>query len=274
MGLNTGGSTSTSTTNPAAAGQVNAALNASGGIAPFATPSQFSTLTPGENLFQSLAMANALPGAQASRALGYVQPGTPGGDQFQSYFQNFIAPVVLNDAIRSGYGGAGGATMEALSRAGQQAAMQGLTSFGMPMAQADMSNLGTGLNAAGLQRQAYQSDMLRRQQLLQSLLGFMPTTTSGSGTSLGPGLPASLLNLGGSILGSLFNGGMLGSAGSLGGQLLSSAGSGISGLFSSLLGGGAGAADFSGVPVDILSGLGDSGFSAAEPTLDLLGGIF
>src|SRR6266404_4221752 len=147
MGLNTGGTSGTTgtTTTPGAASQAGQAINAAGGLGAFATPSSLYQLTPAEQTFQGLGMGLNLPGQQASRALGYVQPGTPGGGMFQNYFKNFIAPVVTNNAISGGYGGASGANMEALSRAGQQAAMQGLTSFGMPMAQADQANNQAGL---------------------------------------------------------------------------------------------------------------------------------
>jgi len=233
LGLTTGGSTQTQTTTPGASTQVQNAINAAGGLGAFATPSSLYQLTPAEQLFQGATMASALPGAQASRALSYVSPGSPAGNMFQNYFRNFIAPSVTNNAIVGGYGGASGANMEALSRAGQQAAMQGLTSFGMPMAQQDMSNLGLGLQAAGLQRQTSLQDFGRIQNLLQGLMGYLPTTVSGGATQQGPGTAASLLNMGGSILGSLFNGGMAGSAGSLGGQLLGSIGSGLGSLGSS-----------------------------------------
>jgi len=239
MGLNTGGSTQTGTqtTTPGASSQAINAINSAGGLGAFATPSSLYQLTPAERTFQGLGMGLNLPGSEASRALGYVAPGTPGGDMFQNYFKNFIAPVVTNNAISGGYGGASGANMEALSRAGQQAAMQGLTSFGMPMAQADQTNVGQGLGYAGLQRTSSLQDFGRIQNLIQSLLGYLPTSTTGSGTgqTQGPGLGASLLNGAGSLIGSLFNGGLAGSGGSLGASLLGSLGSGAASLGSSAL---------------------------------------
>jgi hypothetical protein len=293
MGLNTGGTSgTTNTTNSgAASGQAQTAINNAGGLGAFATPSSLYQLTPAEQTFQGMGMGLDLPGQQASRALGYVQPGTPGGDMFQNYFKNFIAPVVTNNAISGGYGGASGANMEALSRAGQQAAMQGLTSFGMPMAQADQSNNQQGLGYAGLQRQSSLQDFGRIQNLIQSLLGYLPTNVAGSttGQTQGPGLGASLLNGAGSLLGSLFNGGAGGSGGSLGASLLGSLGSGAAGLGSSALsglqslfgGGGVGTVDNGGLSQsnfspDILSGnnpgsnpfgITDSGVQAMDPQM-------
>lgn len=243
MGLNTGGSTSTQTTAPSNVagqqlqqGQIGQAFNAAGGLGTFAAPSNLYNLTPGEQLFQNTGMAMSLPGAQANRALGYVLPGTPGGDLFQQYFRNFIAPVTTNNAIAGGYGGASGANMEALSRAGETAAMQGLTQFGMPMAQQDVANNAAGLQYAGLQRTTSIQDLARVQNLLQSLTGMLPTSVGGGTTNTtqqGPGLGASLANLGASAL--LGGTGMGGSSllGSLLGPSVSALGSGLANLFAS-----------------------------------------
>jgi hypothetical protein len=244
MSLNTGGSTTQQTTAPGNTsgqqlqqGQIGGAFNAAGGLGNFASPSTLYNLTPDEQAFQGMGMGLSLPGSQASRALGYVQPGTPGGDMFQNYFKNFIAPTVTNNAIAGGYGGASGANMEALSRAGQQAAMQGLTSYGMPMAQADQANAAQGLNYAGLQRQTSIQDLARVQNLLQSLTGMLPSQVAGGATTnqnQGPGTAASLANLAASAL--------LGGTGAGGSSLLASllgpsatsAGSGLSSWLSSL----------------------------------------
>lgn len=293
MGLNTGGSTSTTTTNSGnqaaqnlGVGQISQAYGASGGLGNFAAPSNLYNLTPGEQAFQGMGMGMSLPGTQASRALGYVQPGTPGGDMFQNYFKNFIAPTVTNNAIAGGYGGASGANMEALSRAGQQAAMQGLTSFGMPMAQADLANNAQGLNYAGLQRTTSLQDLGRVQNLLQSLTGMLPTSVPGGTTTSqnqGPGTAASLANLAASAL--------LGGTGAGGSSLLSSllgpvasaAGSGIAsgaGSLGSWLtslsgGGGVGTVDNGGTSSsnfspDILSGYnpGSSPYASYVPESD------
>jgi hypothetical protein len=254
LGLNTGGQsgsgTQSGTSTPGAAGDVRGAINAAGGLGSFATPSSLFQLTPAERTFQGLGMGLNLPGSEASRALSYANSAP-----FADYFRNFTAPTILNNAITSGYGGASGAAMEALQRGGTQAAMQGLTSFGMPMAQADQANVGQGMNYAGAQRQASLQDFGRIQQLIQSLLGYLPTSTTGSmsgnQSTQGPGAAASLLNMGGGILGSLFNGGLGGSQGSLGGQLLgglgslgSSAWNGLSSLFGSGGSTGSGQSDY------------------------------
>lgn len=242
--MNTGGSTTTQTTNTGnqaaqnlGVGQISQAYGASGGLGNFAAPSNLYNLTPGEQAFQGMGMGMSLPGSQASRALGYVQPGTPGGDMFQNYFKNFIAPTVTNNSITGGYGGASGANMEALSRAGQQAAMQGLTQFGMPMAQQDVANNAQGLQYAGLQRQTSLQDLGRVQQLLQSLTGMLPTSVPGgtsTQSSQGPGTAASLANLAASAL--MGGGGAGGSSllNSLLGPAASAAGSGIASGASSL----------------------------------------
>lgn len=239
MGLNTGGSTSTTTTAPGNTsgqqlqqGQIGSAFNAAGGLGTFAAPSNLYNLSPGEQLFSGIGQMLSMPGAQANRALGYVMPGSPAGDMFQSYFRNFISPTVQNNAIASGYGGASGASMEALSRAGQQAAMSGLQGFGMPMAQQDMANIGTGLQLAGLQRQTQIQDLARVQNLLQSLAGMLPSTVPGgtaNTTQQGPGIGASLLNLGASALLGGGGGSLLRGLGSLGSSLIN----GIGSLFSS-----------------------------------------
>ena len=174
-------------------------------------------------------MALNLPGSEASRAIGYASSPI-----FSNYFRDFIAPSVTNSAITGGYGGASGANQEALARAGEQAAMTGLTSFGVPMAQADQTNAGQFMNYAGLQRQTSLQDFARIQNLIQSLLGYLPTNVSGAttGQTQGPGVGASLLNGAGSLLGSLFNGGLGGSGSSLGASLLGKI-PGLSSLFGS-----------------------------------------
>lgn len=281
MSLDTGGSTTTTTpqntsAQQAALGQINTALGASGGLGQFAQPSNLFNLTPAENTYRAGIMGASLPGAMATQASSYTRPGgmfgdlfslspdaaqaqqagvqgmqrltDPTGGLFKNYLKEFVQPSVINNAIASGYGGASGASMEAMSRAGTEAAMkygaqypgmvssaiqnaqlprnlqlQGLTSLGLPLAQQDYANLQTGENAAGQQRNLSLQDLGRVQQLLMSMLGMLPTSTPGSETTnRGPGTAASLLNFGAGALGNLFNGGLAGSAGSLGAQGLSS----------------------------------------------------
>ncbi len=233
MGLQTGSTSQQGTTTPGAAGQVQGALNTAGGLGGFAAPSSLYTLTPAEQTFQNMGMGLSLPGATAARALNYVTPGSPAGDMFQKYFQDFTAPTMSNNLLKSGYVGQSGANTQALANAGENAAMQGLTSFGAPMAQGDIANNATGMGYAGLQRQSSLQDFGRIQNLLTSLLPMLGVSSTGATQTQGPGLAASLLNLLGGVGGSLFNGGLLGSAGSLGAQLLGSAGSGLASLGSS-----------------------------------------
>lgn len=308
MGLNTGGSTQTQSVEPAA------------GLSALSSPNNLYNLTPAEQTFQSGIVGASLPGSMANQAQGYTGPGGQFGNLFQlnpqaeasrqqglqgmslltdpsmglfgKYLDQMIAPTVRNDAIKSGYGGASGASMEAMSRAGTDAAMrygsqypgfvnsaiqlgqlpqsmrlQGLTSLGLPLAQQDYQNLGTGLGAAGLQRQSSLADLSRIQQLLQSLSGRQITNVNS-----GPGLAASLLNLGSSAL---LGGGGGGTSlmGSLLGPAFSSAGSGLASLFSS--GGGAdlGTAVGSGLSTagaDILRGSSDLIPEAANSGADII----
>jgi hypothetical protein len=220
MGLQTGSTTQQGTTTPGAAGQVNSALATAGGLGGFAAPSSLYQLTPAEQTFQGMGMGLDLPGSQAARALNYVQPGSPAGDMFQKYFQDFTAPTMSNNLLKSGYVGQSGANTQALANAGQTAAMQGLTGFGMPMAAADNVNNANGLGLAGLQRQNSLQDFGRIQSLLTSLLPYLGGSSTANGQTQGPGVGASLLNLLGGIGGSLFNGGLMGSGASLGGSLL------------------------------------------------------
>jgi hypothetical protein len=290
MSLTTGGTTTTPAPGNVSAqnlalGQIGSALTQSGGLGQFATPSNLFNLTPGENLFRSSIMGASLPGSMAGQANAYTGPGgqfgnlfqlspqaeqfrqqgmqgmgaltDPTGGLFHNYLKQFVEPSVINNAIASGYGGASGASMEAMARAGTDAAMrygsqypgmvnsamqlgqmpqnlrlQGLTSLGLPLAQTDYQNLQTGQNAAGQQRNLSLQDQNRIQNLLQSMLGMLPTAVQGGTTTQqGPGTAASLLNLGAGALGNLFNGGLLGSAGSLGGT-------GLTGLISMLSGSG------------------------------------
>lgn len=230
MGLQTGSTSSQGTTTPGAAGQATSALNTAGGLGGFAAPSSLYQLTPAEQTFQNLGMGLSLPGATASRALNYVTPGSPAGNMFQKYFQDFTAPTMSNNLLKSGYVGQSGANTQALANAGETAAMQGLTSFGAPMAQGDITNNAQGLNYAGLQRQSSLQDFSRIQNLLTSLLPMLGGSTTGATQTQGPGLAASLLNLLGGVGGSLFNGG---SVGSLGAQLLGPVASGLGSLGSS-----------------------------------------
>jgi hypothetical protein len=156
---------------------------------------------------------------------------------FQKYFQDFTLPSMQNNMLKSGYVGQSGANTQATANAGETAALQGLTSFGMPMAQADLTNNQQGLGYAGLQRQTSLQDFSRIQSLLTSLLPMLGGSSTSNTQTQGPGLSASLLNLLGGGLGSLFNGGSMGSAGSIGGQLLGSLGSGLGSLGSSIYNG-------------------------------------
>lgn len=227
MGLNTGGQVQTTAPSNLGAqslalGNIGGALQAGGGLGAFATPSSLYQLTPAEQTFQNFGMGLTLPGASQARALNYVMPGSPAGNLYQRYFQNFTAPTILNNAIASGYGGRSGAALEALTRGGEQAAMQGLTSFGAPMATQDIANAGTGMGFAGAQRQASLQDFGRIQQLLQSLTGQLPTTVPGGTTTMqGPGL--------GAMLTSLLSAGLLGGGG---GPLISGIGNGLGSLAS------------------------------------------
>lgn len=227
MGLQTGSTSTQGTQTPGAAGQATNALNTAGGLGGFAAPSSLYQLTPAEQTFQGMGMGLDLPGQQASRALSYVQPGTPAGDMFQKYFQDFTLPSMQNNMLKSGYAGQSGANTQATANAGQTAAMQGLTSFGMPMAQADLTNNAQGLGYAGLQRQSSLQDFSRIQNLLTSLLPMLGGSSTSNTQTQGPGAAASILNMLGGIGGSLFNGGLLGSSGSLGGSLLGSLGGAI-----------------------------------------------
>jgi hypothetical protein len=311
MGLNTGGNTSQTTVQPAA------------GLEALSSPNSLYNLTPAEQTFQSGLMGASLPGSMANQAQSYTAPGGQFGSMFQlnpqaeasrqqglqgmslltdpsmglfgKYLDQMIAPQVRNNAIASGYGGASGASMEAMSRAGTNAAMQygsqypgfvnsaiqlgqlpqsmqlqGLTSLGLPLAQQDYQNLGTGLGAAGLQRQSSLADLSRIQQLLQSLSGKQITSSNA-----GPGLAASLLNLGSSaLLGG--SGGGTSLLGSLLGPAVSSAGGGLASLF-----GGGGGADLgtaigsglSGAGADILRGASDVIPEAANSGADILQAI-
>lgn len=264
MGLNTGGSTATQTVQPAA------------GLEALSSPNDLYNLTPAEKTFQTGLVGASLPGSMATQANGYTGPGGVFGNLFQlspdaeasrqqgmqgmklltdptfgmfgKYLDQLVAPQVRNNAIASGYGGASGASMEAMSRAGTEAAMrygsqypgfvnsainlgqlptsmslEGLTSLGLPLARQDYQNLGTGLGAAGLQRTSSLADLSRIQQLLQSLSGKTIT-----GATQGPGLAASLLNLGSSAL---LSGGGTSLMSKLLGPSVSAAGSGLASLF-------------------------------------------
>lgn len=234
MSLQTGSTSTQGTSTPGAAGQANSALSTAGGLGGFAAPSSLYQLTPAEQTFQGLGMGLTLPGATEARALNYVTPGSPAGDMFQKYFQDFTAPTMANNALKSGYVGQSGATTQALANAGETAAMQGLTSFGAPMAQGDIANNATGLNLAGLQRQTSLQDFGRIQSLLTSLLPMLGGSTTSNTQTQGPGAAASILNMLGGIGGALFNGGLMGSAGSVGGQLLGAAGSGLGSAWNGL----------------------------------------
>lgn len=314
MGLNTGGSTQTQTVQPAA------------GLQALSSPNDLYNLTPAEKTFQTGLVGASLPGSMATQANSYTGPGGMFGNLFSlspdaeatrqqgmqgmklltdpsmglfgKYLDTLVAPQVRNNAIASGYGGASGASMEAMSRAGTDAAMkygsqypgfvnsgiqlgqlpnsmrlQGLTSLGLPLAQQDYQNLGTGLGAAGLQRTSSLADLSRIQQLLQSLSGKAITTANA-----GPGLAASLLNLGSSaLLGG--SGGGTSLMGSLLGPAFSSAGNGLSSLLSGL--GSSGGADLgtaigsglSTAGADILRGSSDVIPEAASSGADLIQSI-
>lgn len=286
MGLQTGSTSTQGTQTPGAAGQATSALNTAGGLGGFAAPSSLYQLTPAEQTFQGLGMGLDLPGSQASRALNYVQPGSPAGDMFQKYFQDFTLPSMQNTMLKSGYVGQSGANTQATANAGETAAMQGLTGFGMPMAQADIANNAQGLQYAGAQRQSSLQDFSRIQNLLTSLLPMLGGSSTSNSQTQGPGAAASILNMLGGIGGALFNGGLMGSGASIGGQLLGAAGSGLGSLGSSaynslasLFGGGNGVgtvnnggSTLSNFSPDILNGynppITDSGANAGMPSQD------
>lgn len=314
MGLNTGGYTQTQTVQPAA------------GLEALSSPNSLYNLTPAEKTFQSGIMGASLPGSMATQANSYTGPGGMFGNMFQlnpdaeasrqqgmqgmklltdptfglfhNYLDQLVGPQVRNNAIASGYGGASGASMEAMSRAGTDAAMkygsqypgmvnsgialgqlpnnmrlQGLTSLGLPLAQQDYGNLATGLGAAGMQRTSSLQDLARIQGLLQSLSG-----KTISGVNTGPGLPASLLQLGSGLFSTLFNGGTGGSGSSLGAQGVRGAYNGLANLFG---GGGGASADLgtaigsglSGAGADILRGSSDLIPEAANSGADIMSQI-
>lgn len=318
MGLNTGGNTSQTTVQPAA------------GLQALSSPNDLYNLTPAEKTFQTGIMGASMPGSMANQANSYTGPNGQFGSLFSlnpdasaardagmkgmslltdpsmglfgKYLDQIVGPQVRNNAIASGYGGASGASMEAMSRAGTDAAMkygslypgfvnsgiqlgqlpqtmrlQGLTSLGLPLAQQDYQNLGTGLGAAGFQRTSSLADLSRIQQLLQSLSGKTVT-----GVNTGPGLASSLLGLGSSAISGLFNGGTGGTGSSLGAQGLSNGYNYLANLF----GGGGGAvgdlgtsigSGLSGAGADILRGASDVIPEAANSGADILsslGGLF
>lgn len=177
---------------------------------------------------------------------GMNQLTDPSHGIFHNYLNQFLVPQTLNDSIAHGFGGNSGATGEAITRAMSDAAMKygsqysgmvndavnlgnapralaakGFNSFAMPLAQQDYSNLQTGLNAAGMQRQSSLMDLGRVQQLVQSMLGMLPTSTNNRQiTNQGPGLAGTAVNALGSLGTSLLSGGPSGFSGSALSQIL------------------------------------------------------
>jgi hypothetical protein len=176
---------------------------------------------------------------------GMNQLTDPSHGLFHNYLDQFIRPQTLNDSIARGFGGNSGASGEAVTRAMTDAAMrygnqypgmvqsgitlgnapralqqQGLQNWAQPLANQDYSNLQTGLNAAGMQRQSSMADLSRVQNLVQSMLGMLPTSTNNQRiTNQGPGLGATALNGLGSLGMGLMNGGTGGFAASALGSL-------------------------------------------------------
>lgn len=234
-----------------------------GGSLPGSMARQAAGYTAPGGMFGNLFQLS--PDAQQAQQAGVQGMKTltdPTGGLFKNYLNQMVLPSIQNNSIASGYGGASGATQENMQRGGTQAAMQygpaypgmvnsaiqlgqlpqsmqlqGLTSLGLPLAMQDYANLGIGEQAAGQQRMSSIQDMTRVQNIIQSMLGQLPTSTQGfTSTTQGPGTSASLLNFGAGALGNLFNGGLFGSGGSLGAQ-------GITSLLKSFSGGGGGGTD-------------------------------
>lgn len=252
-------------------------------------------LSPAANFFNTGIQGMSLPGGLLNQAQGYTGPGgalgslfqmnpqsqqiyqqgvqdyssllNPGaGGPFQNWLNQTVGPMATNNAIASGYGGASGATLQALTNAASQAAMQygsmipgltssglnfaqtpqnmqiqGLTSMGLPLALQDYQNLQTGLQAGQLPTTMAQGYGLNMQAQLNALLAGLPfpvgTTQAGTGQQQNSGsilgsilAPAAAtgLGLGGAV--SLQNLLSQGQGGGQGGSSLASLGSQINSL--------------------------------------------
>ncbi len=293
---------------------------------PFASTFQ---LSPGEDFFRQFQLGQSMPGATLNQALGYTGAGgrlgnlftlNPASQQlynqgvqgyslltdptqglFQNYLNRVVGPIATNNAIKAGYGGASGATLQALTNAGSNAAMQyaslypslvssglgfaqapqslaaqGLTSLGLPLALQDYQNLGTGFNAAGTPRTLSQQFGLNQQAQLNALLAGLPFPVGVANT--GAGQLTNQQSVLGSILAPMASMGLLGlgNSGSLG-RGLGSLGSSIANLFGgggeSMAPSAVGAATdlIGGIPT-ALSGVGNA-FQAAAPEGDIVSSL-
>lgn len=181
MGLNTGGSTSTTQVSPGSlqAGQAADAIGASGGSLGFMQPSPWFSLTPQSQAIQQQGIS------------GLQQFTDPTSGWAQNYFKQNIAPTVENNSILGGMGRGTGADL-AMSQAGNQLTMQ------MAQLMPSLINAQLGLSQAG--QGLGQQDLARRQALYQNLMQMLGPSTQTTQQTQGPGVGASMANLGGSLL--------------------------------------------------------------------------
>jgi hypothetical protein len=163
-----------------------------------------------------------LPGASIAGPGGdaATQPGGPGGldtsylGELNKLFNQEKAPALVNTLTASGMGRSG-ALAEALAKGGAEMTMpafdaanraglayaQSLMGKGSEAEQREVARLGQGYQAAGIPRQAQFAETMRPGQILASLLGGLPASTSVGQQSSSMGFGQSLANASSSATG-------------------------------------------------------------------------